>query len=186
MTSNNTFGVHRVESIMRQLFAILLALGFVACEKSDDFLFELPIETRIQLPAGLNPFDSHFILAREVFNSFENLSAQFGGDTSSWELLPIRAEFIGLDANDGLGYIQEMTIFLFEGANPEEDDAFAFINDQISINATNILQLSPFSDNLARYLTGGKTNIKVKIRTRRTSTALIEGRLSLVFGARQI
>ncbi len=162
------------------LFALMLSI--TGCRKEPLILFEVAQRIEFNVPAGLNPFDKHFFILREVPTNLENLKSQFGVDENETLLIrPLQAimstQFQDLD----LDFVEEVEISVFE--EDPDDDRIVFLTDQVPFNASKNIIIIPFEIDLAKRLETGKINYKVSLRLRTTTPTSFTGVINLTYGA---
>ena len=163
---------------MRLLFnqilaTILVVLILQGCSKKQEVIFEFPMQLEFEIPAGLNPFDKHFFIVRNVPTNLELLKAQFGVEEGQPLVIkPTNAIMTSKLQNIDLDFIAEVEISLFE-EDPDED-IIAFLTDQVPINAGRSIVIIPFDTDFSEQLEKGMVNFKVSIRLRSTTPSFIE------------
>ena len=145
-------------------------------------LFDIPQRLEFTVPAGLNPFDKHFFLIREVPSNLVNLKTQFGIEEGQALIIrPTQAimttQFQDLD----LDFIDEVEISVFE-EDPDADQ-IAFLTDQVPFNAAKNIVIIPFDTDFAHQLETGMVNYKVSIRLRATTPSAFTSVINLTYGA---
>ena len=170
---------------MRAVLIALLFLGMVflsGCRKDPIVLFEIPQRLEFSVPAGLNPFDKHFFLVREVSNSLANLRDQFNvPEGQSLVIKPTQAIMTTQFQDTDLDFIDEVEISIFQ-EDPDLDQV-AYLTDQVPFNASKNIVIIPFDTDFSSQLETGKLNYKVSLRLRTTTPTAFTAVINLNFGA---
>ena len=170
---------------MRAVFTFVL-IGLMiliqGCNKESMVLFELVQRVEFNVPAGLNPFDKHFFLIREVPTNLDNLRSQFGVEKDQKLLIrPAQAIMSTLFQDIDLDFIEEIEISVFD--DDPDVDRIAFLTDQVPFNAAKNIVIIPFDIDLSDQLNTGKINYKVSLRLRTVTPTSFTGVINITFGA---
>ncbi len=167
------------------LSGISIAIAFMflmGCQKEPEVIFDIPVRLEFEIPAGLNPFDKHFFLLRDVPTNLSSLKAQFGvADDQPLLIRPAQAIFSTKLQNLDLNFIDEIEVSIFE--SDPDIDRIAFLTDQVPFNAGRSIIIVPFDLDFAEDFALGRVNYKVSFRLRSTTPSFIDGILDLTFGA---
>ncbi len=160
--------------------AFLLSILLFGCSKQPDVLFEVPFQLTFEIPAGLNPFDKHFILVRNVPTNIEALKRQFevaeGGELV---IRPASAILTSLGQSLDFDFLQEVELSVFD--TDPDDDRIAFLTEDVPFNAGRNVVVLPFDTDLSDYLEQDRVNFKVSLRLRTTTPSFIDSVMEVQF-----
>ena len=164
-----------------QILVTLCILISLQCGKERNILFEIPVEFGIEIPAGLNPFDVHFFVERDIPTNLGALRRQFEvPDDQTVKVFPASAIIESLAVNQRLDFIQEVEISIFSGENPD-DNTIAFFTDRVPANANTNIFIDPFDVDIAEDINRDKMNLRIKFRNRVVTPAFVQVRIFLRF-----
>lgn len=166
--------------LFRSILFLLLTIS-ISCGKERTVLFTIPIDLYFEIPAGLNPFASHFHDAENIPTNYQKLKNQFNlSDDQKVRILPESAILQVIDRSENLSFLQEVHISIYDTFHP--DILYdAFLTEDVPINANDNVFVVPFNDDLSELLMQSHTNFQVKLRTRTVSPSFLECRLTLNF-----
>jgi hypothetical protein len=167
-----------------KIFLLLAALSMVqACTKDRQVLFDIPMQVQFEIPAGLSPFQTHFQLITNVPTNIDGLKRQFNiAVDQNLVILPESAILSSPLRNHNYDFLVEFGISLYDGIDPE-DDAEAFLSDQIPLNAGKNVIIIPFNDDLTHYVDQPVVNLKIWYRTRTITPSFVDSQLVINFTA---
>ncbi len=170
---------------MKKLLPFLLVLPiFISdCKKDDPVLFEMLYANDFVIPAGLNPFDTHYFTLKDIpvgtYLSSRNLTTDM-----LTRIEPRAANFINIFAGTATyDFIREISVRIY--TDDENDSREAFYHFQVPQNAGDNLPIIPNDALDARpYFNGNTFNILIRLDLRQTTMQNIETQLRFSFGAR--
>ena len=165
---------------MRYLLLLLLPLLFTNCGKDETILFQMKYNEEFEIPAGLNTFETHHFLIRNITTNYDNLLNTFGREDS--EVTTIKPQNARLDAifsSAEYDIIREISIRVYKD-NPSNFQEI-FYMDNVPLNTDGDLNLIPTLVEVQDKLTSESFNVDVAIQFRQTPTQFIESRLTLEF-----
>ena len=144
---------------------VLLALvGMAGCVKDEQTLFELTYEASIEIPAGLNPVETHFSRSAEIFTHLSNeLNAR---GLTLQDVKAIQPVEVSLRPDVGvLDYriFTEMNTFLIPIDDPNDRIELAFNLDPRLFDRS-VIQLIPGIADVTDYLTRGLIYLQLRFR----------------------
>ncbi len=168
--------------INKILFLFIICITFIGCGKEENILFEIPFELRFDIPAGLNPFDKHFFLVRNVQTNIRELRTQFNIDENqSLIIRPASAVLSSTFQDITFEFLAEVEISLFE--DDPDQDIEAFLTENVPVNAGRNVVVVPFETDLSKYVDEQTMNFKISLRLRTTTPSFIESVIELNFTA---
>lgn len=147
-------------------FILLLLLSTSSCNRDDRTRYEQRINAELILPTGLNQIETHAFIIRDV-NSFFNANATLNGYSPAEvdEVLAGRGNMNLLFSNNGLGFIERVSIRVFNTPTPlswKEMYYFDFIpiNEGAQVNLFNSIS------NLESIVTNETFDLEVRLKFR--------------------
>ncbi len=169
---------------MKKILPILLILPlFISnCKKSDPILFEMVYAEDFVIPAGLNPFDAHYFVLKDIpvgtYLSARNLTADMLNS-----ITPKAANFVNAFAGTaGYDFIREISVRIYK--DNENDWKEIFYHFNVPENTEDNLGIIPSLEDVKSYLNGQTYNIIVKLDLRRAPLQNIETQFRFSFGAK--
>lgn len=143
-------------------FGLLLLLS--SCSRDENFLFELEYQASIEIPAGLNPIETHFSRSAEIFTNLTNELNARGLQLS--DIRAIQPVEVSLRPNAGvLDYriFTEMNAFLIPIDDPNDRLELAFALDPRLFD-NSVIQLIPGIADVTDYLNTGLIYLQLRFR----------------------
>lgn len=169
---------------MKKILPILFILPlFISnCKKDDSVLFEMLYAENFTIPAGINPFDTHYFVLKDIpvgtYLSSRNLTADMLNSIEGRA-----ATLINIFAGSGsYDFIQEVSIRIY--ADDENDWKETFWHFNVPENTGDNLGVPPVTGDVKSYLGGTTFNIVVQLKLRRTPVQSIDTELRFSFGAK--
>lgn len=151
-------------NIFRPALFLALLMLLSSCNKDENFLFELEYEASIEIPAGLNPIETHFSRSAELFTNLNNQLAARGLQLS--DIRAIQPVEVSLRPNVGiLDYriFTEMNAFLIPIDDPNDRLELGFALDPRLFD-NSIVQLIPGIADVTDYLNAGVIYLQLRFR----------------------
>ncbi|MBX2814791.1 MAG: hypothetical protein KTR24_02295 [Saprospiraceae bacterium] len=162
----------------------LLAVVFSGCSKDRQVLFDLPIELRFEIPAGLNPLDRHFLTIPNVPTNLENFKEQFGVAGMDIKIIPGNAVLSAATGNETFGFLQEIQVAIYQNNDPDQDQE-VFLTDNVPFNAGRNVVILPFDNDVSNLFQEDRVDFVISWRLRSTTPAFIESVINLSFSAEE-
>ncbi|MDH3650518.1 MAG: hypothetical protein OEQ53_12610 [Saprospiraceae bacterium] len=168
--------------INKILILFIICVTITGCGKEENILFEIPFELRFDIPAGLNPFDKHFFLVRNVQTNIKELRNQFQIDENQPLIIrPASAVLSSTFQDNTYEFLAEIEISLFE--DDPDQDIEAFLTENVPVNAGRNVVVVPFETDLSKYIDDQAVNFKISLRLRSTTPSFIESIIEMNFTA---
>ena len=171
--------------IMRSFFLLIMISGigsliFSSCSTGGDPLFDMPIEARFDIQAGLDNFQTHFFIIRRVptFAERYGIAERDGIRRINAGRGLLTAQFNAVD----WGNVREISIHV-SGSNDLENAREVFFQDRIDFSGVEELRLFSSLSEVKDILLQDFVDIEVRINFRRTTIQEIDARLNLNFVA---
>ncbi|MCP3894385.1 MAG: hypothetical protein GY706_07120, partial [Bacteroides sp.] len=166
---------------MKYLLLLLTPLLFIQCNKEDDAKTAFRIELHnlnFEIPAGLNIFESHHFIIRNVPTNFRALLDQSGlTEEEVTGIDPRAGNMLAIFPSDDYGFIYEVSVRLYVEDNPT-DIMEVFYRENVPENTGADVGLIPSLADAQRMLTNDLVTVEVVLRRLRGSTSSsIESRL---------
>lgn len=154
---------------------------FGGCIKTDDYLFEIPYETSVEIQGGLNILETHYFTFQ--LNNLTAQTAQSHGITLAdiKEISAGRGTIESL-AGDELKFIYEAKLIVYN-QNPGSDRE-AFYTLSIPENTSSPVYLNGTLSNLTSYFQEDTYQIRLKLRLRDAPVHAVPIRLQFSFLAK--
>lgn len=164
------------------LYLLLLPLLFSNCKDGCTVLADMPYTRQIDIPAGLNPLQSHYFVIENIPNQKNSIfDASNLTDEDISEIKGKSARFSTIFNGPKYDFIREVSIQIYTD-NPD-DWSEVFYRTNVQENTGGDLDLIGSLTNIQRHLTGPTFNIVIKIDLRRTNSQAVETRFDFQFGA---
>lgn len=182
MKLQNTFWIRR---LWLPTCVIVLTLSLQSCSKNRDVLFDLPIELRFEIPAGLNPLDRHFLTIPNVNTNLSSFKDQFETGGQPMKIVPSNAVLSSLDGNINFGFLREVQVSIYVNNDPDQDHEL-FLTDNVPPNAGRNVVILPFDNDISDLLEPPQVDFVISWRLRATTPARIESVINLTLSAEQL
>ena len=164
------------------IYLLLLPLFFANCKDGCTVLADMPYTVEVDIPAGLNPLQSHYFVIENIPNQKSNIFASNSlTDEDISEIKGKSARFTTLFNSAEYDFIREVSIQIYTD-NPD-DWSEVFYRTNVQENTGSDLDLIGSLTDIQRHLTAPTFNIVVKLDLRRTNTQSVETRFDFQFGA---
>ena len=168
---------------MRYIF-LLIALPFLffSCKKDPNVLFEMAYPNNdFSIAAGLNPFDVHYFILRNIQTNSDSLFSFHNIKASAiTQIQPSSARLSAIFASSDYSFIRKIEIRIFKD-NPDDYNVL-FYRDDVPFNTGQDLGLIPNGVNIKKYMVEDHFGIVVRMELRNISPEFIESRLNFKFG----
>ncbi len=165
-----------------------------ACKEDDlDFAFRMEyINQRFEIPAGINPIESHFFLQADIPSNKATFFGNFSEEDIT-EVSPLGARLTSLEGtNINYGFISEVSIRICTDEIFSQQDIVQkcareiFFREDIPLNTGDEIDLLPNGLNVKEFLTRDDFSVVVVLRRLRDfPPTSINTRLDMEFQARQ-
>ena len=160
----------------------LMAVLFSNCKKKDEsILFEMPYFVEFEIPAGLNPFTSHYFYFDDIPSFSDSLFSKNGISFS--ELSSINPKIARLNSlisgQAHYDFIKEISIYIYE--EDQNKSLEVFWHPQVDDNAGATVGIPANLPNVKRYFENDKFGIKIRLVLRNPSPEFISTRLDFSF-----
>lgn len=170
------------------LFCLLISFSFLACNDQEE-LFELTYEVDVFYTAGLTQFQAHF---QDIFALDTNIEAILVANnrtqTEISSIVPKSAEIVNIQSSEGLDFIQNISIRVFDGSqfNPtdQENITEVFFRDNVPQDRRSFIDLLPALPEVQDRLFEEDFNLSIRTELRVPPPTTIEARLRVTFVAR--
>lgn len=169
---------------MKKLLPLLfiLPLFLSNCKKEDKALFEMAYTRDFVIPAGLNPFDTHYFILRDIpIGTYFTANNINPSDLNS--INPKAARITNIFAGSGnYDIIQEISIKIFT-----DDENLAreiFWRDAIPPNTGDELDIIPTLIDAKPFLENSKFNLQIRLDLLAAPQQTLETRLRFSFDAK--
>ena len=164
------------------LFFLVSAVSLTNCGSEEEPLFILQTEADFIIQPGLNTFDTHYFVIRDVPTRIGNYFSGSIGPSDIGRMLPNRAELNAQFNNIDWALVAEVSIWMVSQSDPDLRKE-VFYNDRIQFNDVNELRLLSSLSEVKDILLEDRVTIEVRLNFRRTTPIEIESRLTMNFVA---
>ena len=168
---------------MKNILPILLILPlFISnCKKEEPVLFEMLYAENFTIPAGINPFDTHYFRIKDIpvgtYLSSRNLTAD-----QMNSIKPRAANLLNVLAGSAAyDFIQEVSVRIY--TDNENDWKEIFWHFSVPEETGDNLGIPPTLEDARSYLGGTTFNIIIQLKLRRAPLQSIESQFRFSFGA---
>ena len=152
------------------------------CGTEEEPLFTLQTEADFVIQPGLNTFDTHHFIIRDVPTRIGNYLSGSIGASDIGRMLPNRAELNAQFSNIDWAMVAEVSIWAVSQSNPNLRKE-VFYNDRIQFNDVEELRLLSSLSEVRDILLEDRITIEVRLNFRRPTPIEIESRLTMNFVA---
>ncbi len=165
--------MNRWAAICLSLVTILLLAG---CGPDDDLIgIQMPYRYQFDVPAGLNPLNTHFF---ERSGILTNASSLIGNDEVN-RIIPYRARLTSLD-NIDFSFIREIEVRVKDPDNPGLEIP-AFYREELPFNTGRSIDLIATQANITDILSQPFIDVVVEFKLYSTTGQTFETDLQLTF-----
>lgn len=164
----------------RFLLGCLVVISGWSCGGSETPLFIMELEHDFTIQAGLNNFDSHYFILRDVPTRIGNYSITTTNDID--RIQSSRASLEGRVQELDYSIIQHITIEVISKSEPSVQKEI-FYNDRITLREQNELRLSSSLSEVSDILTQDLIDLEVRIEFRTFTPREYDTRLLMTFNA---
>lgn len=159
-------------------FLLVITTGF-GCRTIPEPLFEMRVEADLNIPAGLNSFDTHYFYIRDVptrYQTFVSSDSQLDGIAS---IYPNRAILSSIFTNIDWAILREISIHAISQRNPQQrNEVFYF--DRLDSNVKDLNLFSSLSE-VKDILLQDFITLEVRLNFNRVLPTEIESRITMNF-----
>jgi len=165
------------------LVALLISLSFSSCDKGNDPIFEMPLFFDINIPAGLNTFQSHFFIIEDVPTFSSTLLSANGESTDNIGSILAGAGFLetrfsGLD----LDFIEDIGVHVLEPNDfNQRHEAYYTLNDVVPFGSKTKIDMIPSIVDQKEWLLNETVDLEFRINLRGFLPQEIDGRVEMRF-----
>ncbi len=175
---------------IRYYLSLLLFVVLVSpsCDKGNDGRnFEMVYENVLfTMPAGLNPFEIHYFVLRDIPLNKEFYFEQNNvTDQTKWRIKPLAARLISVFGGVDYDFIEEAAVVIFTDDQPNLNLELFFRNP-IPLRQGPTLDLVPTLADIQSLLKTDKINLRVKLRLRAPTPEFVETHLNFRLLAEEI
>ncbi len=154
------------------LFLFIVPLITSSCKKEDPELFEMLYAENFTIPAGLNPFDTHYFLLKDIpvgtYLSARNLTPDM-----LKAINPKAASFINTFAGSAnYDFLRDVSVRIYTDDINNSKELFYY--DLVPENTGDNLGLIPSLADARAYLNGSVFNIEIRLNFKRAPLQNIE------------
>ena len=164
----------------RYLLIFLLPLFLTNCKKDENVLFRMEYTEAFEIQAGLNTFETHHFLLKNINTNINSYLANYGGSAS--ELLAINPRSARLEtlfSNATYDIITDISVRMY--LDDPTDYKEIFYREDVPFNTGSNLDLIPTLVDVKEMLTDERYSIDVAFLFRETPPEFIESRLTFDF-----
>lgn len=167
------------------LFVILIS---PSCDKENKGrAFEMVYDNlAFTMPAGLNPFEIHYFVLRDIpLNKVFYFEQNNVTDQSQWRIKPQAARLLSVFGSVDYDFIEEAAVVIFTDDQPNLNLELFFRNP-VPMNQGPSLDLVPTLADIQSLLKTDKIHLRVKLRLRAPTPEFVETFLSFKLLAEEI
>ena len=166
---------------MSRVYIILLLLSVTSfsCTNLEDALFEMRVDADFTIPPGLNSFDTHHFIIRDVPTRFRNFVSN-PDDVNIGTVRPSQATLSALFVGIDWAIIREISVHVVSDTNPNLSKE-VFFNDRINSSQVKDLELLSSLSEVKDILFQDFLTLEVRLNFRRVTSAEVEGRITMNF-----
>lgn len=162
------------------LIICFFALAHFGCGTSEEPLFIMELESDFVIPPGLNSFDTHYFIIRNVPTRIRNYLGLGQDSENIGRILPNRAELNSKFINIDWSLVREISIHAVSSSNPRESKEI-FYHDRIDFENVKELKLLSSLSEVKDILLQDNLTLEVRLNFRRSTPVEIESRLTMNF-----
>ncbi len=168
------------------LIAFLSVLLFTSsCNKDNEGLFNVPFQVDFTIPAGLNTFDTHYLIINDIPSTVANLINQNGIDKESIQSInPKEAIISSIFGNQTYDLFREISVEIFPSGGDPDRGFEAFYRDPVPANAGDDLGLIGTLINAKDILIEDRFSLRIRMEMRYIPQQFVESRLNFEFVVR--
>lgn len=168
---------------MKQILLFLcVGILFSGCKNNDDYLFEMAYQTTFTIPAGINSFETHYFVIRDIpIGNYLNANNLTVADLASINPGACRMSTIFSGSSD-YDFIFNISIEIFE--DDQESGREVFFRDNVPLNTGEDLDLLPSLIDVSDNYEDGRFSLRVGMLLRNPPQQTVETRLNFSFLAK--
>jgi hypothetical protein len=174
---------------MKKIIWILFLLPFLSGCRKTDAGFDMTYRRTFTIPVGLNTFETHFFLFKEIAVDTSLFFRANNIDTVSLvgQIVPrsmnIRLVFNG-DGN--LNFVRRVEVSLFDTQTSASSEKVVYYNDDVQLSSGGQVTLIPYNSDVRKlFISGnGRYNLRIKINLREIPTRSYDVEWNAVFLAK--
>lgn len=165
---------------MRYFLLLLFPLIVSSCGKDDIILFEMEYTEDFEIQAGLNSFETHHFLIKDISTNYNNLLQTFDQtDSQVSNINPQNARLDALFSSATYDIIREISVRIYKDDVTNYKEIFYIEN--VPLNTGGDLNLIPTLVDVRDILSGDSFNIDIAIQFRQAPAQFIESRFIFDF-----
>ncbi len=159
---------------------LVISMLLLSCKKDEiEFIDILSIEIPIEIPAGLDPIQTHFFPNNNVLTRLDEVLAANNITIDDIEAIQPRfAQIISLNPSQEFDFVRLSTI---EIGNSDRDFIEAFYIDQVPNNEDGILDYIPNEVNLKSRFENSRINTELRFQIKRSNTSTFRANIEMSF-----
>ena len=166
----------------RYILLFFLTIHLLGCNREPDSLFDMPYEFTIEIPAGLNTFETHYFDKSGIRTHAEDLlNANNVQDNDITAVQAKTCRLISTFADVDLDFIREISLRVYE------DDPSAyheiFFRDNVPLDTEDFIDLIPALPNVKEFLLDDSYNVSIRMEFRLPPPTFVTMRLDYDFFA---
>lgn len=171
-------------------FGCVLALFLVlfSCNKDETTgrSFEMSYDKLFfTIPAGLNPFEVHYFVVRDIpLNKVAYFDQNNVTDTSRWRIRPQSARITSIFGVD-MEFIERVSVQFFTNDQPDRFIELYF-REPVPLRIGPNLDCVPTVTNILPFLKEDRINMRIRLMLRTTSPEFVESELFLRLRAEEL
>jgi len=161
------------------ILLILSSIISLSCSNVEEPLFQMRVDADFSIPPGLNSFDTHHFIIRDVPTRFRNFVSD-PQDASIGAVLPSQATLSALFVGIDWAIIREISIHVVSDTNAD-DSKEVFFHDRVNNSQIKDLELLSSLSEVKDILFQDFVTLEVRLNFRRVTSAEIESRITMNF-----
>jgi len=161
------------------ILLILSSIISLSCSNVEEPLFQMRVDADFSIPPGLNSFDTHHFIIRDVPTRFRNFVSD-PQDASIGAVLPSQATLSALFVGIDWAIIREISIHVVSDTNADESKE-VFFHDRVNNSQIKDLELLSSLSEVKDILFQDFVTLEVRLNFRRVTSAEIESRITMNF-----
>lgn len=164
---------------LHYIFTVSLMFFFMlsGCNKNDDLTgVQMSYRYQFEVPAGLNPLNTHFFERSGMLTNASNL---LGDVDAINRIIPYQARITSLD-NIDFAFVQEIEVRVKDPDNPGLEIP-AFYREEVPNNAGRTIDLIATQADVTNIINRDQYNIIVELRLKGTTGITFESDIQLSF-----
>ena len=160
-----------------------ISIGFLftllSCSNGAEPLFDIELEADFTIGAGLNTFDTHFFIIRNVPTRIQSFLGTVDEDLIG-QILPTRAQITAPFTSIDFSIVREVSVWAVSSADPNIKKEI-FYQDRIEFNEQEDLKLFSSLSEVKDILTEDDFDLEIRFNFRTFTPTNIDSRLTMNF-----